>query len=188
MRLVEGAATNIKITVPADLALAEAILGGIEMRHTDRHRLRRTPPDGGAAAGFRRRGASVCRWALTGHSDADVLTHAVMDALLGAAALGDIGTLFPDTDDRCLGCDSIRLLLLGGGAGIVRSRGYRISNIDSTIVAQRPKLAAHLPDMARRTWPRPWSSRRTASASRLPRRSGWALRAGGKGFPHMPCV
>ena len=85
---------------------------------------------------------------LDGHSDADVLVHAVMDALLGAAALGDIGKLFPDTDDRYLGCDSIVLLREVGR--LVRSRGYRISNIDSTIVAQRPKLAAYLPDMARR--------------------------------------
>ena len=83
---------------------------------------------------------------LDGHSDADVLVHAVMDALLGAAALGDIGKLFPDTDDRYLGCDSIVLLREVGR--LVRSRGYRISNIDSTIVAQRPKLAAYLPDMA----------------------------------------
>ena len=78
---------------------------------------------------------------LDGHSDADVLVHAVMDALLGAAALGDIGKLFPDTDDRYLGCDSIVLLREVGR--LVRSRGYRISNIDSTIVAQRPKLAAY---------------------------------------------
>ena len=85
---------------------------------------------------------------LDGHSDADVLAHAVMDALLGAAALGDIGKLFPDNDDRYLGCDSIVLLREVGR--LVRSRGYRISNIDSTIVAQRPKLAAYLPDMARR--------------------------------------
>ena len=77
---------------------------------------------------------------LDGHSDADVLVHAVMDALLGAAALGDIGKLFPDTDDRYLGCDSIVLLREVGR--LVRSRGYRISNIDSTIVAQRPKAEA----------------------------------------------
>lgn len=83
---------------------------------------------------------------LDGHSDADVLVHAVMDALLGAAALGDIGKLFPDTDPTYLGCDS--LLLLERVGTLLRERGYRISNIDSTIIAQRPKLAPHLPKMA----------------------------------------
>ena len=83
---------------------------------------------------------------LDGHSDADVLVHAVMDALLGAAALGDIGKLFPDTDDRYLGCDSMKLLDAVGV--LLAEHGYRISNIDSTIVAQRPKLAAYLPQMA----------------------------------------
>ena len=83
---------------------------------------------------------------LDGHSDADVLVHAVMDALLGAAALGDIGKLFPDTDDRYLGCDS--MALLGEVGRRLDAVGWRVENIDSTIVAQRPKLAAHLPQMA----------------------------------------
>lgn len=83
---------------------------------------------------------------LDGHSDADVLVHAVMDALLGAAALGDIGKLFPDTDDRYLGCDSLVLLTEVGRR--LDAAGWRVENIDSTIVAQRPKLAAHLPRMA----------------------------------------
>ena len=83
---------------------------------------------------------------LLGHSDADVLVHAVMDALLGAAALGDIGKLFPDTDVRYLGCDSMKLLDAVGT--LLSEHGYRISNIDSTIIAQRPKLAAHLRQMA----------------------------------------
>ncbi len=83
---------------------------------------------------------------LDGHSDADVLVHAVMDALLGAAALGDIGKLFPDTDNQYLGCDS--LLLLDHVGKLLREKGYAISNIDSTIIAQRPKLAPHLPKMA----------------------------------------
>ena len=83
---------------------------------------------------------------LDGHSDADVLVHAVMDALLGAAALGDIGKLFPDTDVRYLGCDSMKLLDAVGT--LLSEHGYRISNIDSTIIAQRPKLAAHLRQMA----------------------------------------
>lgn len=83
---------------------------------------------------------------LDGHSDADVLVHAVMDALLGAAALGDIGKLFPDTDDRYLGCDS--MVLLAEVRRRLDAAGWRVENIDSTIVAQRPKLAAHLPQMA----------------------------------------
>lgn len=83
---------------------------------------------------------------LDGHSDADVLVHAVMDALLGAAALGDIGKLFPDTDERYRGADSLKLLEAVGR--LLKEKGYRVGNIDSTIVAQRPKLAAHLPQMA----------------------------------------
>lgn len=83
---------------------------------------------------------------LDGHSDADVLVHAVMDALLGAAALGDIGKLFPDTDDRYLGCDSMALLAEVGRR--LDAVGWRVENIDSTIVAQRPKLATYLPQMA----------------------------------------
>lgn len=80
---------------------------------------------------------------LDGHSDADVLVHAVMDALLGAAALGDIGKLFPDTDGRYLGADSIALLREVKG----RLMGYAISNIDATVIAQRPKLAPHIDAM-----------------------------------------
>lgn len=82
---------------------------------------------------------------LDGHSDADVLVHAVMDALLGAAALGDIGKLFPDSDERYRGADS--LLLLAEVARRVRAKGYEIVNIDSTVVAQAPKLVAHIPAM-----------------------------------------
>lgn len=77
---------------------------------------------------------------LDGHSDADVLAHAVADALLGAAALGDIGEWFPDNDDRFLGADSLQLLATVGNE--LRKRGYTISNIDATVIAQRPKLAA----------------------------------------------
>lgn len=82
---------------------------------------------------------------LLGHSDADVLVHAVMDALLGAAALGDIGTHFPDSDEGYKGADSIVLLCEVGK--IIKNAGYRISNIDSTIVAQAPRLAAHIGKM-----------------------------------------
>lgn len=82
---------------------------------------------------------------LLGHSDADVLTHALMDALLGAAALGDIGKLFPDSDERYRGADSVGLLRIV--ARRIREAGYRIGNVDCTVIAQRPKLAAHIPGM-----------------------------------------
>lgn len=82
---------------------------------------------------------------LLGHSDADVLVHAVMDALLGAAALGDIGKLFPDTDPQYKGIDS--LLLLAQVRERITAAGYEIGNIDVTVIAQRPKLAPHIPEM-----------------------------------------
>ena len=82
---------------------------------------------------------------LLGHSDADVLTHAVMDALLGAAALGDIGKHFPDTDPRYKGADSLELLRQVGV--MLREAGYTVGNIDSTILCQAPKLASHIPAM-----------------------------------------
>ena len=83
---------------------------------------------------------------LLGHSDADVLLHAIMDALLGAAALGDIGRHFPDTDPAYAGADSQRLLAHVGE--LLKEHGYDIGNIDATIVAQRPKLMAFIPQMA----------------------------------------
>ena len=82
---------------------------------------------------------------LDGHSDADVLVHAIMDALLGAAALGDIGQHFPDNDDKYLGADSIELLKAVGE--LLREHGYGIRNIDSTIICQRPKLKDHITAM-----------------------------------------
>ena len=82
---------------------------------------------------------------LLGHSDADVLTHAVMDALLGAAALGDIGKLFPDNDPAYSGADSIKLL--ERVMERIRQEGYTIGNIDATVLCQRPKLAPHIPTM-----------------------------------------
>ena len=82
---------------------------------------------------------------LLGHSDADVLAHAVMDALLGAAALGDIGALFPDTDETYAGADS--LLLLSEVVRTISESGYRIGNIDATVIAQRPKLAPYIDAM-----------------------------------------
>lgn len=85
---------------------------------------------------------------LLGHSDADALLHAITDALLGAAALGDIGRHFPDTDARFRGADSAHLLALA--AQRVREAGWEIVNIDSTVVAQAPRLAPHIPAMCQR--------------------------------------
>ncbi len=85
---------------------------------------------------------------LDGHSDADVLVHAVMDALLGAAALGDIGKHFPDTDEAYRGIDS--LLLLDHVSEAIAQKGYTISNIDVTVIAQKPKLSPYIPLMKER--------------------------------------
>jgi len=82
---------------------------------------------------------------LLGHSDADVLLHAICDALLGAAGLGDIGKHFPDTDPRFKGISSMKLL--GEVARLLGEKGFRVNNIDATIVAERPKLAPHIPAM-----------------------------------------
>ena len=82
---------------------------------------------------------------LDGHSDADVLVHAVMDAMLGAAALGDIGKLFPDNDDAFLGADSIELLKKV--REVLAQNGWRLGNLDATVVAQRPKLAPFIGEM-----------------------------------------
>lgn len=85
---------------------------------------------------------------LLGHSDADVLTHAVMDALLGAAALGDIGKLFPDSDAAYAGADSIALL--ERVTALLREHGWQVGNVDATVVAQAPRLAPYVPEMRRR--------------------------------------
>lgn len=82
---------------------------------------------------------------LLGHSDADVLTHAVMDSILGALALGDIGKHFPDTDERFKGADSIKLL--EHVYTLITEMGYKINNIDCTIIAQSPKMAPHIQNM-----------------------------------------
>ena len=84
---------------------------------------------------------------LLGHSDADVLLHAVSDSLLGAAGLGDIGKHFPDTDPQYKGADSLKLLQIV--AEKVKDAGYRVSNIDVTMIAQRPKLKDHIPQMVK---------------------------------------
>ena len=85
---------------------------------------------------------------LLGHSDADVLTHAVMDALLGAAGLGDIGRHFPDSDPAYAGADSMKLL--DHVMALLREKGWQVGNADATILAQKPKLAPYIPEMRRR--------------------------------------
>ena len=85
---------------------------------------------------------------LLGHSDADVLVHALMDAMLGAAALGDIGKLFPDNDDAYLGADS--LVLLKKVSDLIREHGYTLSNADCTVIAQRPRLSPYIDEMRKR--------------------------------------
>lgn len=82
---------------------------------------------------------------LLGHSDADVLLHAVSDALLGAAALGDIGAHFPDTDPKYKGANSLKLLECV--AQLLQEKGYRVVNVDATVLAERPKMAPHIPQM-----------------------------------------
>ena len=149
-RLVQSDMTNLKVTHEQDLALAELILkrdganedGKVEIRTGqgyDVHALvtGRALVVGGVTIPFAK--------GLDGHSDADVLLHAICDALLGAAALGDIGRHFPDTDSRYKGADS-RVLLREVGKRVVAA-GCRIVHIDSTIVAQAPKMAPHIAAM-----------------------------------------
>ncbi len=136
--VVEGSPENVKITTPLDLEKAKRpgfrvgtgfdahglvggrplIIGGMEIPHTQ---------------------------GLDGHSDADVLVHAIIDALLGAAALGDLGAHFPDTDNQYKNISS--LTLLARARELLETKGYCIVNIDATVIAQRPKLAAHIPKM-----------------------------------------
>ena len=85
------------------------------------------------------------RFGLLGHSDADVLCHAICDALLGALALGDIGQHFPDTDDKCADADSLELLAAVGQ--LINAQGWQVANLDSTIIAEQPKLAPYIKTM-----------------------------------------
>ena len=140
VELVQGGYANIKITTREDLPRAGN--GGKKMRighGYDVHRLveGRKLILGGVEVPYEK--------GLLGHSDADVLAHAVMDAVLGAAALGDIGQHFPDTAEEYAGADS--LMLARRVAEIMTGHGWRIENIDATILCQRPKLAPHIPAM-----------------------------------------
>lgn len=142
VRLVEGEVSNIKITTPEDLTIAHALVG--QGRHLERrvgtgydlHRLveGRALIIGGAVLPFHK--------GLAGHSDADVLSHAVTDAVLGAAATGNIGSHFPDSDATWRGASSLDLLRRA--TAIVREAGYVVANVDAVVIAEQPKLAPHL--------------------------------------------
>ncbi len=136
--LTMGSRNNLKITVTEDIKMAEGLLGtNIRIGHGyDVHKL---VPDRKLILG----GVEIpYELGLLGHSDADVLTHALMDSLLGAAALGDIGKLFPDTDDRYKGADSIGLLK--EACRVLRENGFAIVNTDVTVIAQKPKLSPYI--------------------------------------------
>lgn len=141
VKLTQGDYANYKITTREDLP-AEKRGKAMRIGHGyDVHRLTqgRALILGGTEIPYEK--------GLLGHSDADVLTHAVMDALLGAAALGDIGKLFPDNDPAYKGADSIELLKEVGR--VIKEHGYRPGNLDATILCQAPKLAPHIPAMRR---------------------------------------
>lgn len=146
VQLTEGNRRNIKLTTPEDIAMAEAMLNEFPAlpclrvgQGYDVHRL------------VEGRDLILCgvnvphTLGLLGHSDADVALHALMDAMLGAAALGDIGKHFPDTDDRYKGISSMKLL--EHVVLLLRDHGFRVTNADVTIVAQKPKLLPHIPQM-----------------------------------------
>jgi 2-C-methyl-D-erythritol 4-phosphate cytidylyltransferase/2-C-methyl-D-erythritol 2,4-cyclodiphosphate synthase len=141
--LVQGEATNVKITTQDDLDWArrhEVQAGAMRVgTGYDLHRLVEGRPLilGGVRIPFER--------GLDGHSDADIVCHAVTDALLGAAAAGDIGRLFPDTDPQWKDADSLRLL--EAAVAHLHRVGFRVSNVDVTVIAQRPKLLPHLDAM-----------------------------------------
>ena len=146
VRLVDGDAANIKITTEADLTLARGLSAdagrGVVTRvgiGYDLHQLVEGRPLilGGVRIPHDR--------GLLGHSDADAVCHAVVDAVLGAAAAGDIGRHFPDTDDRWKGVSSLDLL--ERARTIINDRGFFVRNIDVVVMAERPKLGAYLEDM-----------------------------------------
>ncbi len=148
MRVVAGSRDNLKITTPEDLEIAEEILMRRDQRRAqsirvgqgyDAHRLAegRRLVLGGVEVPF--------DLGLMGHSDADVLSHAIVDAVLGGLALGDIGTHFPDSDPEHKDISS--LMFLERAAEMVKEAGGQIVNVDATVLAQRPKLAPFVPEM-----------------------------------------
>lgn len=143
VQLVPGEATNLKITTMTDLAAAEALAGMGPARSRvrvgtgyDLHRLESGRPLvlGGVTLSYEK--------GLAGHSDGDVLAHAITDAVLGAIARGDIGLHFPDTDPQWKGASS--LPMLAHAAAIARGAGFEVMNVDAVVIAERPKLAPHL--------------------------------------------
>lgn len=148
VRMVEDSAANVKITVPDDLAFVEAYLRGDAPAMTrtgmgvDTHRLQ-------MGRRLRLGGVDIpAPRGLGGHSDADVLLHAVMDALLGAAGLGDIGSHFPPQDPAYRGADSLALLSRVGE--MVAQAGWAVAHVDSTVLAEAPPLAPHIPRIRER--------------------------------------
>lgn len=146
IKIIEGSSSNIKITTPDDLKLAEGIIkggqGDKKMRIGFGYDVHRLTSDRALIMG----GVEIpYELGLLGHSDADVLLHAIMDAMLGAAALGDIGKHFPDTDDKWKGADSRKLL--SAVADLLKDKGASVINIDATIIAQSPKMAPYIPQM-----------------------------------------
>ena len=139
VRVVEGEPTNLKITAPEDLALAARWLAPTRSPRVgtgfDVHRL--VPGDGVVLGGIR----IPCEFALTGHSDADVVLHALTDALLGTLGVGDIGTLFPPSEARWQGADSA--LFLDEAARRVVAAGGEIAHLDLTLICERPKIGPH---------------------------------------------
>jgi len=140
VRLVDGEPSNVKITTPGDLSAAERVMaaGAPPIRIGQGYDLHRLVPGrplvlGGVTIAF--------DLGLAGHSDADIVCHAVTDAVLGAAGLGDIGRHFPDTDARWKGADSVALL--AAACALVRDAGYSVVNVDVTVIAERPKLSPH---------------------------------------------
>jgi 2-C-methyl-D-erythritol 4-phosphate cytidylyltransferase/2-C-methyl-D-erythritol 2,4-cyclodiphosphate synthase len=141
VRLVESGPRNLKITTPGDLALAESWLAAEQAAVRigigyDSHRLVEGRPLvlGGVTIPHGK--------GLSGHSDADALCHAITDAVLGAAALGDIGRHFPDSDPRWKGADSLELLRTA--VGLLRDAGYSVANVDAVVVCERPKLSPYV--------------------------------------------
>lgn len=165
VRLVRGEYSNLKLTTPEDLVLAEALLhhglGGEAVAQSPVDRNRAHIPAFRTGIGYDVHQLGPGRklvlggvevpyeLGLIGHSDADVALHALMDALLGAAGLGDIGRHFPDTDPRYQGVSSLKLL--DNVMELLSNGGYRVVNIDITIVAQRPKLAPYIDAMRETT-------------------------------------
>ncbi len=157
-RLVRGEPDNFKLTWPADFALAERLLAAAEAgraRGTQGTKMKMRIGEGWDTHALVTGrplilgGVTIAHsHGLAGHSDADALAHAITDALFGAAALGDIGRHFPDTDPGFAGADSMRLL--ADAAQRVRAAGFEIANIDSTVIAQAPRLAPHIDAMRAR--------------------------------------